>query len=179
MSAIAARYARAFADVVEKNKLDATKTSSDLESLTQLISGSNELRGVWQSPNVNPEQKLKLLDAIASQNGISKQMRNFIAVLISQRRIGLIEDVANEFKSELNNRLGVAEAEVTSARELGAEERSALEAQLAKITGKTIRATYKRDATVLGGAVVRIGSTVYDGSVRGQLTRIKEQMMAQ
>lgn len=179
MSAIAARYARAFADVVEAHKLDANTTIATLDSLAQLVDGSVELRNVWQSPSVPAPQKLKLLDSIASQSGFTKQMRNFIAVLIDQRRIGLIEDVATEFKAELNNRLGVAEAEVTASRELGQDERSALEAQLAKITGKTIRATYKKDASVLGGAVVKVGSTVYDGSVRGQLTRIKKQMMAQ
>ena len=85
---------------------------------------------------------------------------------------------AQQFQEELNQRLGLAEADVTSARELSAEERRRLETQIKSVTGKSVTARYATDAGLLGGALVRVGSTVYDGSVRGQLERLKEQLIA-
>ncbi|MEO6119756.1 MAG: ATP synthase F1 subunit delta [Terriglobales bacterium] len=177
MAAVSSRYSRAMADVVVKNQLDPAKTILDLEEMDATIKGSADLRNIWESPSVPSPQKLKLLDAVAAQAGLSKQARNFLAVLIDQRRIGLLGEITALLKAELNERVGFAEAQVTSARELSADERSTLEAQIAKATGKTIRAKYARDAKVLGGAVVRVGSTIYDGSVRGKLQKIKQQMM--
>lgn len=177
MAAVSSRYARAMADVVVKNQLDPAKTILDLEEMDATIKGSDDLRSIWESPSVPSPQKLKLLDAVAAQAGLSKQARNFLAVLIDQRRIGLLGEITALLKAELNERVGIAEAQVTSARELSAEERGTLEAQIAKATGKTIRAKYARDAKVLGGAIVKVGSTIYDGSVRGKLQKIKQQMM--
>jgi len=90
-----------------------------------------------------------------------------------------IAEIARTFQSEIDERMGFAEAEITSARELGDEERRTLESQVAQLTGKRVRAVYKRDAALIGGAVVRVGSTIYDGSVRGQLERMKEELTAQ
>jgi F-type H+-transporting ATPase subunit delta len=98
-------------------------------------------------------------------------------VLIDQKRIGQIGEIAEQFRKELDQRMGIADAQVSSARALTAGEKKSLEQRLAAVTGKTVRATYAEDATLLGGAVVRIGSTVYDGSVRGQLKRIKEDLV--
>src|SRR5436305_13523140 len=105
-------------------------------------------------------------------------LRNFIAVLIDHHRAGQMDEIAEQFKQELNQRLGIAETQVSSARELTPEEKQSLEKQMTAITGKVVRATYSRDASLLGGVVVRIASTIYDGSVRGQLERIKEQIAA-
>ena len=179
MAAVTSLYARAFADVVLSHKLDAAKAVADLQQVSDLINSNPELRTVWESPSVPSPQKLKLLDAIAAQAEISKQARNFIGVLIEKHRLRQLHDMVEQIKIELNQRVGIADAEVTSARDLGSDERSALEAQLAKATGKTVRAHYSRDATLLGGAVIKVGSTIYDGSVRGQLQVIKEQIAAE
>src|SRR5262249_28815859 len=96
--------------------------------------------------------------------------------LIDHRRLGQIGEIAEKVREELDQRLGIAEAQVSSARELSLEEKQLLEKEMTRITGKLVRATYARDANLLGGATVRIGSTIYDGSVRGQLQRIKEQI---
>ena len=82
-----------------------------------------------------------------------------------------------QFEAEVNERMGIADAAVTSVRTLADDEKRALEAQVAKITGKKIRASYSTDKSVLGGSVVKVGSTVYDGSVRGQLERLKQQLI--
>jgi F-type H+-transporting ATPase subunit delta len=131
---------------------------------------------VWGTPSITAEKKRAVLDAIASREGVSKEVRNFVAVLIDHRRINFLAEIAKQFEQELSERLGFVEAEVTSARELNGPERSVLESEVAKLTGKKVRAQYLRDESLLGGAVVRIGSTIYDGSVNGQLNRIREKI---
>jgi F-type H+-transporting ATPase subunit delta len=176
MAAVLGRYARAFADVVVDRKVDPNKAVAELAEIAALVNTSVELRNVLQNPSVALTQKLGLLDALIARTGGSKILRNFIAVLIDQRRIGKVGDIVELFKQEMDRRMGIADARVSSARELTAPERKSLEQQLAGITGKTVRATYSEDASLLGGAVVRVGSTIYDGSVRGQLQRIREQI---
>jgi len=176
--AVASRYARAFAEVVIDRRIDPNTAIQELETMAELMKSSPELRNVLQNPAVPHPQKLKLLDALIARTGGSKILRNFIAVLIDHHRAGQLHEVAEQFKYELNQRLGIAEAQVSSARELTPEEKQQLEKQMAAITSKVVRATYMRDASLLGGVVVRIGSTIYDGSVRGQLQRIKQQIAA-
>src|SRR5512146_1938822 len=176
MAAVAGRYARAFAEVVADQKLDAEKTVQELNAMAALVNGSAELRNVFQNPSVDHKQKIGLLDAIIKKTGGSKMLRNFVAVLVDQHRLAQIGEIAEQFRQELDERMGIAQAQVKSARELSAKEKKDLEQQLAEATGKTIRATYFEDASLLGGAVVRVGSVIYDGSVRGQLQRIKEQI---
>jgi F-type H+-transporting ATPase subunit delta len=176
MAAVLARYARAYAEVVIHHKLNPEKTVEELEQVAAVVHGSRELRNVLQNPAVSREQKLNLLDAIMKRMGAAKMLRNFLAVLIDNRRIGSIGEVVEEFKRELDRRMGLAEARVTSVRALTAAERKTLEKQLETITGKTVRATYAEDATLLGGVTVRVGSTIYDGSVLGQLQRMKQEI---
>jgi F-type H+-transporting ATPase subunit delta len=176
MAAVFGRYARAFAEVVVDRKINPDKAVAELNEIAVLVNTSTEFRNVLQNPSVALPQKLGLLDAVIQRTGGSKILRNFVAVLIEQRRIGNIGDIVELFKQELDRHLGIADARVSTSRELAAAEKKSLEQQLAAITGKTVRATYSEDASLLGGAVVRVGSTIYDGSVRGQLQRIREQI---
>jgi F-type H+-transporting ATPase subunit delta len=176
MATVTNTYARAFADVVFDRKLDAAKTLAEAQSLAALVANSKDLREVWEAPSIPAEQKHNLLNAIATREKISQETRNFVAVVIDHRRIGFLAAIVKQFEQELNQRLGFAEAEITSARELGEAERRSLEAEVEKLTGKKVRAHYSRDASVLGGAVIKIGSTIYDGSVKGQLEKIRQQL---
>jgi F-type H+-transporting ATPase subunit delta len=176
MSAVTSRYARAFADVVIAQRLDASRIVQELQAIASTNQSSPELRKVWESPAIVAEQKRRLLDAIIAREGISRPVRNFVAVLIDHRRIALFDVVVKDFEKELNSRLGFAEAQITSARELSDAERRTLETQIANLIGKKVRARYGRDESILGGAIVQVGSTIYDGSVKGQLERIREQL---
>jgi F-type H+-transporting ATPase subunit delta len=176
MSAVTSRYARAFVDVVMDGRLDALKVSQELRTIAATAQSSLELRRVWESPAIPAEQKRALLDAIVNREGLARPVRNFIAVLIDHRRIGWLDQVVKDFEQQLDSRLGFAETEITSARELTEAERRDLEAQIGKLTGKKVRACYTCDESLLGGAIVKLGSTIYDGSVRGQLERIREQL---
>jgi len=178
MAAIASRYARAFADVVFERKLSAVKSVADLNSLTSLVQSSSDLRKTWDNPSISAPQKHAVLDSIITSLGASKEVRNFLAVVIDHRRSNDLAAIVRQVEQEINDRLGFAEAEITSARSLGDAEKKYLEQQVVRMTGKTLRARYAQDATLLGGAVVRVGSTIYDGSIQGQLKRLREQIAA-
>ena len=174
MASVASTYARAFADVVLDARLDAQRAVGGLRRISGLVAESTELRRVWENPAVPAEQKRRLLDAIVHREGIEKPVRNLVAVLIDHRRIRFLAQIIEQLEKELDARMGLAEARITSSRELADMEKRSLEAQIEKVTGKKIRARFALDASLLGGATVRVGSTVYDGSVKGQLERIKE-----
>jgi F-type H+-transporting ATPase subunit delta len=174
MASVASTYARAFADVVLNDHLDADRCIAELRTIATLLTESAMLRRVWENPAIPADQKRRVLDVIAERDTLSKQVRNLIAVLIDHRRMHFFEPIIDQLEKELDARMGFAEAQITSARVLGDAEKREFEAQVRKLTGKKVRATYGQDATLLGGAVLRIGSTIYDGSVKGQLERLKE-----
>ena len=178
MATVVNTYARAFADVVVGSRLDAARTLAEAQQIASFTRESKELREVWDNPSIPAEQKRAVLDAIVQRAGLSRPVRNFVAVLIDKRRTRFLGEIVEQFAHDLNQRLGIAEARITTARSLSPEERSTLEADLSKITGKQIRARYEQDASVLGGAIARVGSTVYDGSVKGQLERIRQQLVS-
>jgi F-type H+-transporting ATPase subunit delta len=176
MASATRRYARAFAEVIAEHKVPPDKMVAELEQMAALVEGSHELRNVLGNPAVEHHQKMALLDAIIARAGANRLLRNLVAVLIDHKRINHIGDIAAQFKQELDERMGIAEARISSARKLSEGERKSLEKQLAEVTGKSVRAIYAEEAGLLGGAVVRIGSTIYDGSVRGQLQKIKGEI---
>jgi F-type H+-transporting ATPase subunit delta len=174
VASVASTYARAFADVVLSAHLDASRAVGGLQEIARLLAESADLRRVWENPAVLAEQKRNLLDAIVQREGIDRQVRNLVAVLIDHRRVQFLPRIVEQLEKELDTRLGFAEAQIFSARELGDAEKRALETQVEKTTGKKVRARYALDSSLLGGAVIRVGSTIYDGSVKGQLERIRE-----
>ena len=174
MPSVASTYARAFADVVLSARLNADRSIAELRMIADLLAQSSDLPRVWENPAIPADQKRRVLDVVVERDGISKQVRNLVAVLIDHRRIHFLEPVIAQLEKELNARLGFAEAQITSARELGDAEKREFETQVEELTGKKVRAHYGHDPSLLGGAVVRVGSTIYDGSVKGQLQRLKE-----
>ena len=174
MATVTNTYARALADVVIDRRLDVAKTLAETQSIAALVASSKDLREVWEAPSIPPDQKRRLLDAIVAKTKISREVRNFIAILIDKRRINFLAAIVKQFEQDLNQRLGFAVAEITSARDLSDQERRTLESEAEKLTGKKVRANYAKDASILGGAIIKIDSTIYDGSVKGQLERMKE-----
>jgi F-type H+-transporting ATPase subunit delta len=174
MASVASTYARAFADVVLDKHLDADRSVAQLRTIATLLDESSDLRRVWENPAVPADQKRRVLDVVAERDGISTQVRNLVAVLIDHRRVHFLGSIIRQLEKELDARLGFAEAQITSARELNDAEKREFEAQVGRLTRKKVRAQYAEDASLLGGAVLRLGSTIYDGSVKGQLERLKE-----
>jgi F-type H+-transporting ATPase subunit delta len=178
MAGFVSRYARAFADVVASAKLDTAAIDRQLNDFLGTWDGSAELRELFANPAVAATQKVAILDKMNATLGLQKELRNLIAVLINNDRILLIREVAEAYRAELQERMGIRQAEIVTARELGEQERSTLVEGVSKLAGSQIQASFKLDKSILGGTVVRIGSTVYDGSVRGRLERLKEALMA-
>lgn len=176
MAAVASRYAKALVDVVLEQKIEPATALQQIHDMVATIEQSSELRTVWETPAIPSDRKRALLDAIAKQAGLLKPIRNFFAVLIDHGRIPMVVQIARQFETELNNELGFVEADITSSRPLSANEQHGLESQVAQITGRKVRANYETNPELLGGAVVRVGSTIYDGSVRGQLQKLREQL---
>jgi F-type H+-transporting ATPase subunit delta len=179
MASVVGTYARAFADVLmsDRNQLDPSRTMQELRNIEALLNESNALRRVMENPSIEGRSKLAVLDAITKRLGTAKQVRNFVAVVTDHRRLPLFSDILKQLDLELDERQGFAEAEIKSARQLNDSEKKMLESEIAKLAGKKVRAHYDEDASLLGGAVVKVGSTIYDGSVKGQLERIREQLV--
>jgi F-type H+-transporting ATPase subunit delta len=177
MSVLALRYAHAFASVAASSHLDTSAAQQQLNDFSGTLAGSHELREVLMNPSIAKEQKLKVLDAIAGRIGMFAQVRNFLAVIIDHQRLAELNEILTEYHAVADERSGLREAEITSARPLNAEDRADLESQVAKLAGGHVRATYYQDAGLLGGVVVRIGSTVYDGSIRAQLQQLKQKLI--
>lgn len=178
MASVVGTYARAFADVVIATKADPARLLTELQGMQSLLAESDQLRRVMENPSIPSEQKRGVLDAVIQKIGGSRPVRNFIAVITDHRRLPLFGEIVKQVEQELNDRFGFAEADVSSARSLSDSEKQFLEAEIAKRTGKKVRARYRQDPTLLGGAVVQVGSTIYDGSVNGQLERIREQLVS-
>ena len=175
MSVIAQRYAAALADVAMERK-SAETVKRDLGAFVETFFSSADLRNALESPAVNRDVKEKVIVTIAARMKLDAAVRNFISLVVDHRRTELLRVMQQAFGEELNARLGIEEAEVTSARELSAAEKKELSAVLERRTGKKIEARFREDKALLGGAVVRLGSTIYDGSVREQLNRLREQL---
>jgi F-type H+-transporting ATPase subunit delta len=179
MASVVGIYARAFADVVMKtsNRLDPAGVLEELRTIEALLKESDPLRRVLENPSILGDRKRAVLDAITKRLGTTRQVRNFIAVLTDHRRLPLFSEIVEQLQQELNDRQGFAEAQVSTARPLSDPEKQMLEAEITRLTGKKVRARYEQDASLLGGAVVQVGSTIYDGSVKGQLEKIQEQLV--
>lgn len=177
MASSAPRYARAFAEVAESARLDAGAAQQQMRDFAQTLEESGVLREVLENPSIEMTGKLKVLDGIAGRIAMFPQVRNFIAVILEHHRLAELDEILNEYKQVVDDHAGATEARITSARPLNAEDRAQLEAQIAKLAGARVRARYAEDATLLGGAVVEIGSTVYDGSLRAQLQQLKQRLV--
>jgi F-type H+-transporting ATPase subunit delta len=178
MAAFVSRYARAFADVVTGAKLDTAELDRQLSDFLVTWDGSAELRSFFSNPSISASEKVGFLDKLNLKLGLVKQLRNLLAVLVDHNRIAQVVEVIAAYRAELKERSGIRPVEIVTARVLNEAERSTLEAGASKLAGSRIEANFKQDASILGGAVVRIGSVVYDGSLRGRLTRLKEQLVA-
>ena len=175
---VALRYAHAFASAAASTKLDVTAAQQQLNDFAATMSESRELREILENPSIPAEQKLAVLDGLAAKLGLMREVRNFIAVMMDHQRLNDLNDIIAAYDQVADAGQGLAEAEITSAFDLNDEDRQTLEAQVAKLAGGKVRVAYKQDKALLGGAIVKIGSTVYDGSVRGSLEQLKQTLVS-
>ena len=178
MAAYTARYARAFADVVLDGKLAADTVDAQLQDFLDTLKSSAELETVLFNPALPADVRVGVLDALTPRLKLGREVRNFLAVLLQHERMSAVHEIVTEYRAEMDRRRGISEVSVVSARPLDAGERREMEQQVARLAGTEVRARFSEDGGLIGGAVVRIGGTVYDGSVRGRLERMKQELMA-
>src|ERR1700691_5860791 len=178
LSVVATRYAKALVDVVAApgSLVDPSAALAQLRSIQEVFAGSLDLRNALLSPAVSPSRKRAVVASILGSLGLNKQVLNFLFVVIDHRRVHEFSSITEAFEALLDERLGYVRAEVASARDLTDTQRTVLEAEISRVAGKKAKLKFSTDPALVAGVVARIGSTVYDGSVRGQLDRLRTRL---
>jgi F-type H+-transporting ATPase subunit delta len=183
-SALVNRYASALVDVVVSRSAGDHSPSAAVPAVQQLkafnsaVQSSPDLRIVLASPSVSIARKRLVIRRMADALGLEPIIRNFLLVLTDHRRAGALSEVIEAFDLLLDERRGLMRAEVVSAYEMTAAQREAIEAELAKLANSQVRMRFAVNPELIGGATARLGSKVYDGSVRGQLAKMRERLAA-
>jgi F-type H+-transporting ATPase subunit delta len=182
VSVVASRYAKALSDVIVadiaagQNNLDAGQALAQLRSVHALIVSSADLRNVLASPAVPPARKRAVLARLMEPMNVFRQVRNFIFLITDHRRLGEFDSIIEAFEHRMDERLGFIRADVSSAHELNTAQQAALETELSRVSGRKAKVRFTTDPSLLAGLVAKVGSTVYDGSARGQLERLKVRL---
>ncbi|HEV3332710.1 MAG TPA: ATP synthase F1 subunit delta [Bryobacteraceae bacterium] len=181
LTAVISRYVEALADVVtgSGSTVRPQEALEQLRAFDAVWGSSTPLRNALVSPSVPAARKRAVVNRIADQLGLSRIIRNFLFVLIDHRRIAEVPQILPAFELVLDQRLGFARAEVASARELSEADRTILNGKLERLTGKRIRMHFSVDESLIGGVVARLGSTVYDGSLRSRLHGLERRLAAE
>ncbi|MBN2337697.1 MAG: ATP synthase F1 subunit delta [Acidobacteria bacterium] len=174
-SAVAGRYARSLADVVFEEKVEA-RVLGDLERFREIFAAVPDVLEAFDSPAVAREAKGRLLDELLERYPVSPVAANFLRVLLRNNRIRHFSPMLDAFGKAVDARRGVVRARVTSAAPLEDRELEMVEAGLARFTGARVQVESRTDPELLGGCVVEIGSTVFDGSIRTRLAEVKRRL---
>ncbi|MGB8477151.1 MAG: ATP synthase F1 subunit delta [Candidatus Acidiferrum sp.] len=178
MKSASLQYANALADVAMAQGA-ADSTLKQLAEFGAAFDLSAELRNFLSSPGVPRSAKHGVIEQIAARTGAGKIIRNFLFVIADHHRTHMLPEIIATFQEVVRRRQGIAEAEISSAVELSAAQKKKFAQTLERLTGKKIQAKYSLDPALLGGAVVRVGDTVYDGSVRNSLNELRARLTAE
>lgn len=172
---VARRYASALADVVLERG-EAREVQEELTTWERLFQSNENLREVLRNPTVALDQKRAVLNKLIERTQPRPTTVNFLKVLLQNQRLTELGEINRKFAEMLDERAGMVAATVSTARSVPEEAQQRLQARLVSLTGKKVRINFATDPELIGGLVTRIGSTVYDGSVRNHLQLIKEKM---
>ena len=176
VATIANRYARALADVIIE-KREVNEVSAELKRFAALVEGHAQLREVFASPVIAQERKRAVLTELLTRFQPRTTSNNFLQLLLTNNRLHQLNAMVRALEKELDVRMNVVTAEIITARDIGEQERQLLHNQLKTVTGKEVRLQFKTDTNIIGGVVTRIGSKVYDGSIKNQLAQMKQRLM--
>lgn len=176
--AAASRYARALADLVLRadSGLDAASVAAQLKAFSATLDSSPELHGVLLSPAVATTRKRAVVSRVTARDQLPQLVKNFLFVIIDHRRIAMLADITEAFEAVVDERMGVVKAAVSSARALDETQKSALAVELTRLTGRAVRCEFATDPVLVGGVAAKIGSRIYDGSVRGELNVLRRRL---
>ena len=175
MKSASLQYANALADVALAQGA-GEPALKQLKDFVAAFDESAELRNVLASPAVPKEEKHGVIEKIGTRLGATKIIRNFLFVVADHHRTHMLPEILETFQEVVRQRQGIAEAEISSAVELSAAQKKRFAQILERITGKKVEAKFSLDPALLGGAVVRVGDTIYDGSVRNSLNEMRARL---
>jgi F-type H+-transporting ATPase subunit delta len=174
---IANRYARALADVItERGETD--DVIAELNRFGHLMDKHSELRDVFASPVVNLERKRAVLNELLERMKLRSTSNNFLRLLLDNSRLQDLNHMLNALLRELDLRTDIISAEITTAREMPEPEKMKMRERIKAATGKEVRLQFRSDPQIIGGVITRIGSMVYDGSIKNQLTQMKQILVS-
>ena len=172
---VARRYASALADVIIEQG-EAGLVQAELAVWGKMIWQNGALLEAFSNPTVAYEKKGKVLDELITRTRVRATTATFLRTLLKNQRLAELPQVNAKLTQILDERSGIVSAEITSARPVSDNTRALLEERLSQLTGKKARLSFAIDESLLGGIVTRIGSTIYDGSVSNQLSRLREDL---
>ena len=172
---MARRYAAALADVVMTGG-ESREVQAELSAWESMMQGNSDLLEVFRNPTIPYEQKRGVLEALIARARVRPTTANFLQVLLRNQRLADLHEINKRFALELDERSGVVVAQVTTARAVPTSVQKSLGESLSNLTGRRVRLQFAVDDDLIGGVTTRIGSTVYDGSIRTQLQQIKQRM---
>lgn len=178
--ALANQYAKALLEVAQAEG-GAPAAEAALDQLAQfaaLLDESRDLRTALLSPAVEHEHKVRVIARLCEILGTGRPVRNFLNVVTKKRRLALLDEICSRYQALLDEAEGIVRADVRSAAPVTDAQRAALEEALGRVTGGRIRCGYSVDPALVGGMAVRIGSAVYDGSVRGRLDAMRRRLVS-
>jgi F-type H+-transporting ATPase subunit delta len=177
LSAVGSRYARALVDAVMApgSQVKPADALAQLRSMEQLLADSSDLRAALLTPAIPTSRKRAVIGKLADSLGCARIIRNFFFVLLDHKRIAQLSEIREAFDLLIDEQMGFVRAEVTSAEPLDDRQSAALQAELTRVSGKQIRPHFVVDPSLIGGIRARVGSTMYDGSIRGQIEAMRRQ----
>ena len=176
LQTIARRYASALAEVAIEHH-EETLVQQEIDFWAKLIEDNPRLQEVFSNPTVAYDQKRKVLEELIQRTGVRETTASFLRVLLHNQRLAQLKYVAERFAHVLDEHNGVIAANVTTARPIPEDLKAELNQTLSSSAGRTVRLSFITDEKIIGGIVTQIGSTVFDGSVEGQLQRLAAEFV--
>ena len=172
----ATRYARALFDTVLAEGLDVQQTQKDLGEFARLVAGNDALQRVLTNPAIPVARKRAVIEQLVARASLQPVLAKLLLMLAERDRLVILPDVADVFDARLMEHQNVVRASIVTAVALPSDRVTALAAGLTRATGRSVLVETQVDPAIIGGAVARIGGTVYDGSITRQLERIRETL---
>lgn len=172
----AARYARVLLEVAVRES-DPSAIERDLASFAGMLSGHGELKRVLLSPGIPTGVRREIVEALVSKAGYAPPLAKLLVLLADRGRLELVPDLLDVYRDRMLAHQNVVRGSVATAAPLLPGTLQALERSLSSATGKQVQLAVTTDPALIGGVVARIGSTVYDGSIRTQLQKMKQRLI--
>jgi len=172
-SSTARRYAEAVFEIAERDGT-VEQWRSQLDAIAAAVGDPDDVRRL-EDPNIPLEVRADALNKVLGRDMLP-QLGNLLGLVLRRRRVDSLPRIAREYRRLYNRRAGIVEATATSALELDQAELAALTTRLETMSGNKIELATAIDPSILGGIQVRIGDTLYDGSVRGRLERLRASL---